>query len=326
MSSKPFLHESTEFKELIEITAREYEIKDPSLVEKDYWLMHVLWGLKDLAYTFHLKGGTSLSKGFGCINRFSEDIDIKIEPDEAATGFTVYTGRNHEKDNQCESRSNYFEWLTSRIDGKISGIVGVKRDIDFDDKPKYRSGGIRLFYKGLFGTPGGMKDGILLEVGFDNTAPNRPCDIASWAYEQGAKTQPGKYFDNRAKGVLCYEPKFTFVEKLQAVVKKFRQYKAGKDGASLPANFIRHYYDLFQLIHLPEVQEYIGTKAYEEYKKERFRSDDTKVSNSDAFRLVDANDRALFEKEYSRSETLYFKGRPTLAQILERIGKDLDRL
>ncbi len=28
---------------------------------------------------FELKGGTSLSKGFGVIHRFSEDIDIRIE-------------------------------------------------------------------------------------------------------------------------------------------------------------------------------------------------------------------------------------------------------
>lgn len=31
---------------------------------------------------FELKGGTSLSKGFGIIHRFSEDIDIRIEPPE----------------------------------------------------------------------------------------------------------------------------------------------------------------------------------------------------------------------------------------------------
>lgn len=37
-------------------------------------------------------------------------------------------------------------------------------------------------------------------------------------------------------------------------------------------------------------------------------------------------DRALFEKEYTRSESLYFRGRPTLNEILERIGKELNRL
>jgi hypothetical protein len=127
-------------------------------------------------------------------------------------------------------------------------------------------------------------------------------------------------------GVPCYEPKYTFVEKLQAVVRKFRLYKEGKQGANLPANFIRHYYDLYQLIERPDVQAFIGTEEYENFKKERFGSDDTKVSNSDALTLVHPEDRQLFEKEYDRSASLYFKGRPSLADILTRMGRDLERL
>jgi predicted nucleotidyltransferase component of viral defense system len=42
--------------------------------------MHCLYGLQQLGYTFQLKGGTSLSKGHKIVNRFSEDIDILIEP------------------------------------------------------------------------------------------------------------------------------------------------------------------------------------------------------------------------------------------------------
>ncbi|WP_245286490.1 nucleotidyl transferase AbiEii/AbiGii toxin family protein [Bradyrhizobium sp. ARR65] len=37
-------------------------------------------GFQQLGYTFQLKGGTSLSKGHKIIHRFSEDIDILIEP------------------------------------------------------------------------------------------------------------------------------------------------------------------------------------------------------------------------------------------------------
>ena len=90
------LHNRADFRELVEITATAMNIMDPSLVEKDYWLMHVLWGLQQQGFVFHLKGGTSLSKGYGCIHRFSEDIDIKIEPDEGLCGFKVYAGRNHD--------------------------------------------------------------------------------------------------------------------------------------------------------------------------------------------------------------------------------------
>lgn len=69
-----FLHEHEDFRDLLLITAEKEQI-DPVLVEKDYWIMHILYGLKQLGYDFALKGGTSLSKGYKIIDRFSEDID-----------------------------------------------------------------------------------------------------------------------------------------------------------------------------------------------------------------------------------------------------------
>ena len=111
MSAKPLLHKLPHFKDLIELTAQAEKIKDASLVEKDYWLMHALWGLQRLGFTFHLKGGTSLSKGFRCIHRFSEDIDLKIEPNEKACGFKVYTGKNHDDEKHRDSRRKFFDWI-----------------------------------------------------------------------------------------------------------------------------------------------------------------------------------------------------------------------
>ena len=60
----------------------------PAMIEKDFW---VCWTLKRL-FTFHdlptgllFKGGTSLSKAFGVIERFSEDVDLSF--DRAGLGF-----------------------------------------------------------------------------------------------------------------------------------------------------------------------------------------------------------------------------------------------
>lgn len=319
-----FLHNHPDFKDLLEITAHDRQIDDPYLVEKDYWIMHCLWGLKDLGFLYHLKGGTSLSKGYQCIDRFSEDIDIRIDPDERC-GFKVYTGKNHDKTKHTESRKKYFSWIQAFLFGKISGLTEVSRDINFDDVD-FRSGGIRLHYKSLLQAPKGLKDGVLLEVGFDNTVPNRPIDISSWALET-AISKGVRLKVNVAKSVPCYDLRFTFIEKLQAVVKKFRQYKAalGRDS-DLPANFIRHYYDLYQLIALKEVQSFIGTEEYQAYKKVRFKSDNTKVSESDVLKLPDPGDRAIFEKAYGRSSGLYYRGRPTLEEIIARFAIDLERL
>ncbi|MGH9810231.1 MAG: nucleotidyl transferase AbiEii/AbiGii toxin family protein, partial [Terriglobia bacterium] len=65
--------------------------------------------------------------------------------------------------------------------------------------------------------------------------------------------------DNRAKGVPCYDPGYTFVEKLQTVSTKFRQQQVSKES---PVGFMRHYYDIYSLLQRPEVQKFIGTEEY----------------------------------------------------------------
>ncbi len=70
-----YLHNHPQFADLIRIVAAERGI-DPALVEKDYWIMHCLYGLQKSGFTFQLKGGTSLSKGFQAIDRFSEDLEL----------------------------------------------------------------------------------------------------------------------------------------------------------------------------------------------------------------------------------------------------------
>lgn len=86
-----FLHDTPDFGDLIEVLAGQMGI-DPGLVEKDYWIMQALWGLQAGGFAFELKGGTSLSKGYQLIHRFSEDIDILIHPDG-----DLPVGRNHTK-------------------------------------------------------------------------------------------------------------------------------------------------------------------------------------------------------------------------------------
>lgn len=49
------------------------------IIEKDLWLCWVLKELFDLPLKMAFKGGTSLSKVFQLINRFSEDVDITID-------------------------------------------------------------------------------------------------------------------------------------------------------------------------------------------------------------------------------------------------------
>ncbi len=309
-----FLHNDRDFPDLIRIVGDEMSI-DPVLVEKDYWIMHCLYGLQQMGLSFELKGGTSLSKGLGIIERFSEDIDIRIQPPE---GMKVATNPNQQKPAQVESRKEFYDWLASTI--KIDGIVDVKRDHEFDDEDYYRSGGIRLSYETHIGSLAGLKDGILLEVGFDTVSPNTPLTISSWAYDRAAADID--ITDNRAIDVACYHPGYTFVEKLQTISTKYRRQQ--EDG-DFPANFMRHYYDVYRLLEVPAVREFIGTDDYTAHKKKRFRGADNPVlSENEAFLLNDLDIRGLYADAYEQSGSLYYKSQPPFEAIMEALAEAVE--
>ncbi|TYO64487.1 nucleotidyl transferase AbiEii/AbiGii toxin family protein [Bradyrhizobium hipponense] len=62
-------------------------------IEKDFWVCWTLdslfHGLKEGGPRLLFKGGTSLSKGFGLINRFSEDIDVTVFRDDIGEPATI---------------------------------------------------------------------------------------------------------------------------------------------------------------------------------------------------------------------------------------------
>ncbi len=313
-----YLHNHSEFEDLIRIVSSELDI-NPVLIEKDYWIMHCLYGLNELGLEYELKGGTSLSKGYGIINRFSEDIDIRIDP--ACAPFEVYEGKNHNKDKHSQSRKEFYDWLAEeRLE--INGISKISRDIDFDDE-KYRSGGIRLYYESHFEPLSDIKTGILLEVGFDNVTPNQTVNISSWAFDHANGTNVD-VINNTAVDVHCYAPEYTFVEKLQTVSTKFRQQQELKTD---PTQFLRHYYDIAQLLDLDAVNNFIGTDKYESYKEERFRTGDIrKISENEAFLLSDSETYKLYESAFSKSTDLYYKDQPTFDEIMEKINSHIERL
>ena len=311
-----FLHARRDFDQLLALVADERGL-DPMLVEKDYWIMHCLWGLQVLGFQFELKGGTSLSKGFGVIHRFSEDIDIRIEPPD---GMDVKTGRNQDKPAHVASRRAYYDELAARI--RISGIDNVERDTQFDDD-KMRSAGIRLIYTPRASALAGVKDGILLELGFDDTAPNRPVTISSWALDV-ARDRGVDVFDNRAVAVPCYAPTHTFVEKLQTISTKFRRLG---EAQAFPGNFLRHYYDVYCLLGLEEVQAFMREPAYRERKAQRFRSgDEQEIARNPAFVLADSAQRERFALEYRKTQALYYQGQPDFDALVARIHQYIDAM
>lgn len=314
-----YLHHHPQFPQLINILAEEMDIL-PGLIEKDYWIMHCLYGLKKQGYQFQLKGGTSLSKGFGLIDRFSEDIDMHINP---PLELGINENPNNQNAKNIQKKKDYYDQLAKEI--AIDGITEVKRDTAFDDNNRYNSGGIQLIYQRQTSSIEGVKEGVLLEAGYDNVAPNMPVTISSWAYER-AKNTPGiDIIDNRAVDILCYDHRYTFVEKLQTIATKFRK---EMETGQVATNYMRQYYDVYSLLSDKAVQEFIGTKEYLEHKEKRFPRDDfaIPVNKNEAFLLSDTAIRKRLQKRYEGTKALYYKGQPPFEDILKRIQDYIDKL
>ena len=97
--------------------------RPPHLLEKDVW---VVWSLRHLfaaPYARHLvfKGGTSLSKAYGVIQRFSEDVDLTYDIRAIAgdligdAGTPLPTSKSQEKKWSKEIRTRLADWVTTEV-------------------------------------------------------------------------------------------------------------------------------------------------------------------------------------------------------------------
>jgi predicted nucleotidyltransferase component of viral defense system len=139
-------HLSPEFSDALQATAGYFKIR-PVFIEKDYW---VTFFLKNLFQSDHVnevvfKGGTSLSKAYNCIERFSEDIDLALLKE---------TGAN---DNQLKKKMKSIEETVTK------GLLYFQHE-----KEEKRGRNRRTFYqypKGLKDADFGQaKDNIQLEI------------------------------------------------------------------------------------------------------------------------------------------------------------------
>ncbi len=316
MKNKLFLHQHQDFKEICE-SARDATKASLQIVEKDYWLMHAIWSLTESAHKFELKGGTSLSKAWKIINRFSEDVDIHIHPPD---DIKVFHGRNDTLPKHIASRNNFYNWLPENI--KVEGALSISRDPEWDD-PKNRNCGIAISYPSNYISLESIKSYILLEVGFAEVEPNKLLTISSWVFDIAHKANL-HIIDNRAINVPCYLPQYTFVGKLSAISSKYRKEQEGK---IMPVNFIRHYYDIYQLLKNNEVQNFIGTEEYIKLKTLRFRKKDNQnISKNEAFILSNKNTRKKYEDQYLKTQSLYYNDFPSFDNIMKGIEIYIDKL
>lgn len=248
-----FVHDDKEFGALLRIVADKHGL-GLGLVEKDYWVTHALWALQHQGFELWFKGGTSLSKGFGLLQRFSEDLDIKIEPG-SVKGLAPVANWTGEGKPAVTLRKAYFEGLLEKIQ-----VPGVAAAIGADLDDSWRAVGIQLRYPGKhLSELKGLTPFVLLEVGDARVTPSVACDVTSFVHEKLEATgQAEEFLDNRPKGLRCLHPLVTLLEKLDAITRRFPK-------TSVPAaKFVRHYEDAARIVlakSLPKLDGFKDAKA-----------------------------------------------------------------
>src|SRR6202035_3481178 len=232
-----------------------------AIIEKDYYVTEALRIIAAAAPDkIIFKGGTSLAKGWNLIQRFSEDIDIFLDP----RAFEPVLGKNG----------------IDRELKRLRDAVGAHPALLFVQNESQTIGGFgrndRFSYAQRFGGPGEVANRVLLEAG---TASGREPSavIELWSY-LGQYLHENKLSlgaeDEGSFPLRLLHFRRTFVEKMFAIHSKVELLK--RDGRRL-GTYARHYYDLFQLAAQAEViamlksAEYAAIKAdYDEISRTHF--------------------------------------------------------
>lgn len=156
--------------------------RPPHLLEKDVW---VVWSLRHLfaaPYAPHLvfKGGTSLSKAYGVIQRFSEDVDLTYDIRAIAgdligdAGTPLPASKSQEKKWSKEIRARLADWVATEV------VPRLQQDLGQHGLPATaRAGGDKVFiaYTPLVSGTGYVPPAVMLEFGARSTG--EPCELRS---------------------------------------------------------------------------------------------------------------------------------------------------
>lgn len=235
-----------------------------ALVEKDYWVTHCLWALQEVGVEIWFKGGTSLSKGFGLIQRFSEDLDLKLEGGTRALP-AVGNWKSKERGPMAERRA-FFE--------AIAALPLVDMELRLDEASlgeRVTSAGIESRYAGhhLTQLPGALRPFVLLEIGDARVRPFVARPISSWVHDHLiTQGMDGEFAQNRPTSLRCIHPTVKLLEKLDAISGRFH---AGRH----PSQFVRHIEDAAHIIKaetvLPHLELSVRELAQEMHAQHQIR-------------------------------------------------------
>ena len=225
------------------------KIKLPvAAIEKDFWVTEILSILFSLPYAGKMvfKGGTSLSKVWGIIRRFSEDIDIAIDPSMFGIEGDV-TKKQLKKLRKTSSvfvRDTLANDLAISVEqAGLSEFVIIKADHDGEGDETYpEPRQIHIIYKSVLHSEANqyLRDEVLLEVGSRSLSePAVKAKVGSFV----ASVFPQMAFNENETNVIAAVAEKTFLEKSFLLHELF-----STDGCRNANRKSRHLYDLSKML------------------------------------------------------------------------------
>lgn len=244
----------------------------PALIEKDYYVTELLRVVARAGRGVIFKGGTSLSKGWSLIERFSEDIDIFLDP-RAVTPALGAHGINREL--------KHLRDLAGAHPG-LKTLPGESQTIGGRGRRDY------FGYAQRLGGPGEVEGRVLLESGTaSGREPTIEVTLSSYLAQFLGETGHTLGAEDEASFVMqLLHFRRTFVEKLFAIHAKVEILK--REGRSVGSH-ARHYYDLYQLAARTEVRDMLDSPEYAAIKED-----------------YDQISRAHFERDYAFPRDMRF--------------------
>lgn len=217
-------------------------------IEKDFWVTEILNILFSLPYADRMvfKGGTSLSKVWGVIRRFSEDIDITI--DRSIFGIEGDVTKKQLK--KLRKTSSVFvrdtlanDLIAAAEETGLSDFVTIKAEPDGESDATYpEPRQIHIIYKSVLpsGTNPYLRDEVLLEVGARSLfEPTAKAEVESFV----ATAFPHLTSNDNATQVVAAVAEKTFLEKAFLLHELFTT-----DGCRNANRKSRHLYDLYKML------------------------------------------------------------------------------
>lgn len=258
MEDQIMLHNDPKlFKDTVLATAEYFHIS-PAYIEKDYWITNTLRRLSQNpnANKVVFKGGTSLSKAYNLVDRFSEDIDIAVIDANSFNG------------NQLKTliKKVAKEMTTDLEEIQVDGVT---------------SKGSR-FYKAVYAYPDMLKQKTKTAISSGNLLVEVNSFANPYPYEAKTITSFIEVFLNKTGNhdlitehelqpfeVNVLDKRRTMIEKLVSLIR----FSFSENPVVAIASKIRHFYDLYFLANDPECADYLSSPDFKKDFNELYAHD-----------------------------------------------------